>query len=184
MSQTNHPCIIKLQIQIKPQVAPLHSQPKPTRLSLQTEHYTLTMPVQHSYDTEAAQLHLPAHPAPCVRLPTLSICSPRVPGAWLLYTSLTVGSLCLIQHDTLHGVVLPPAGNLVVRRQETYWDGPTTSRKPMWFGERKPLWLALFVLLMGNPCGSLTILSIMSLSPELLQSELSTTKRHSVTFLD
>ena len=51
-----------------------------------------------------------------------------------------VGNLCFI-HDTL-GWTYHQQETPVVRRQETYWDGPTTSRKP--------LWLALFVLLMGN----------------------------------
>ena len=74
--------VTKLQVQIKPQVAPSRSQPEPTKFSLQTQ---TTMPVHPSYDTEAAQPHLPAlaggippaaHPTPCVRLTTLLVCSP------------------------------------------------------------------------------------------------------------
>ena len=107
MSQTNCPSVTKLQIQIKPQVAPSHSQPEPT--------------CSHSQSL--------AQKATCL------------PLAWHLYSPPRVGNLCFIQHDTL-GWTYHQQETPVVRRQETYWDGPTTSRKP--------LWLALFVLLMGN----------------------------------
>ena len=118
--------------------------------------------VQPSYDTEAAQPHLPALAGgkPSSRTPS-TLCAPhnslglvsslpRVPGAWLLYPSLTVGSLCFIHYYTSFLVSITQ-----------HWDGPTTSRKPMWFGDRKPLWVLIFeiaLLLMGNPCGSLTIM--------------------------
>ena len=55
----------------------INSPSEPTRFSLQTQLYTLITPVQPSYDTEAAQPHLPALCAPDNSLGLLSpiLCS-------------------------------------------------------------------------------------------------------------
>ena len=143
-------------------MAPLNYPPEPTRFSLQIQLNTLTIPIQPSYDTEAAQPHLPAlaggNPSSCT---PSNLCSPDnslglsfpcVAGAWLLYPSLTVGNLCFIHCYTSFPVSITQ-----------HWDGPTTSRKPLWFGDSKPSWLFNFeiaLLLMGNPCGSLTIIRV------------------------
>ena len=111
------------------------------------------MPVHLSYDTEAAQPHLPAlaagippaaHPAPCVRLTTLLVCSPPVCLWSLAYIPLPKGWKPLF-HSAWHTrMVLPPSGNPC---------GSGTGNLLGWSyhqQETPPLWLALFVLLMGN----------------------------------
>ena len=130
--------MIKLKIPIKLHMAPLNSPHGQTRFSLQTQLYTLTMPVQPSFNTEAAQPYFPAHaegkPSSCS---LCTLCAPDnsqslsscVPGAWRLYPSLTLGDLRFNNYYTY---------SLVGITQ--HWDGPTTSRKPLWFGDRKSLW--------------------------------------------
>ena len=97
MSQTNCPCATKLLIQIKPQVAPSHSQTEPTCSPSQS----------------LAQ-------KPCV-FPWPGIYTP--PQGWETFVSFSM----------------------------THWDGPTTSRKPLWFGDRKPTGMVLPPA--GNLCG-------------------------------
>ena len=115
------------------------------------------MPVQPSYETEAAQPHLPAqargNPSSCtpctlcapdnsldlVSSPCVFLC---VPGAWHLYPSLMVGNLCILHilssehHSTLrqscHQQETP-----VVLSQKTFvvtqlWDSPVTGGNPLW----------------------------------------------------
>ena len=107
--------------------------------SLQTQLYTLTMPVQPSYNTEAAQPHLPAQAGG--KPPSCTPCTLCVPDnslglslfvcsqAWHLYPSLTVRNLCFINYYTYSLVSITH-----------HRHNPTTSRKSLWFGDRKPLW--------------------------------------------
>ena len=115
------------------------------------------MPVHFSSNTEAAPPHLPAlaggippaaHPAPCVHLTTLLVCSPLV----------CLWSLAYILLPNCGNPLFHSAWHTITHLFSTSFSS-TLGWSYLWFGDRKPLWLAVFVLLMGHPCGSLTITS-------------------------
>ena len=78
--------------------------------------------------------------------------------AWGKLSSCTPCTLCALTNlpvspwsqvfPSLAFIPLPNMGNLCFINYYTYslvsitqhWDSPTTSRKPLWFGDRKPLW--------------------------------------------
>ena len=118
-------------------MAPLHSLAEPTKFSLQTQ---TTMPVHPNYDTEATQPHLPARAGgkPSSRTPS-TLCAPD--------NSLGLLSSCVFLEP---GFYTPPQGReTFVSFSMTHWDGPTTIRKPLWFGDRKPTGMVLPPA--GNP---------------------------------